>query len=292
MKDEVIFRGYLLLFASFLISTMAVAVEGEIKADDLDRCANAVVDNSGKTLFTTSKPEQWLLDNMSMIDDPQSDKFVQMLTGFKNLMDMLAERVEEEGEIPYTEYRTYHPNYKGNLATLLFHGLLDLYQSVLSYHEEMDNDMTRNIVNIYQQRMKILLSDKDKEVDVNYQVGGANFLMIAASNGHDDIVELLLEREVNLSYRPVNGRFQGQTVLAITREALSQYENQAVDATITSSSLSLNLNRYEDQTVDATDRDPEHVRIKKIERYNRTIALLEEANTRTWSGSFRRWFRR
>ena len=244
--------------------------EHEIKADDLDHCANAVVDNSGKTLFTTSEPERWLLGNISVTDDPQSHMFVQMLTGFKSLMDMLAERVEEEGEIPYTEYRTYNPKYGGNLATLLFHSLLYLYQPVLSYHEEMDSEITRNIVDIYQQRMRVLLSDKDKEVDVNYQKQnkhGMNFLMIAASNGHDDIVELLLEREVDLSYRPVNGRFQNQTVLTITRET---------------------LNRYENQTVDGTDRDPEHVRIK---RYNRIIALLEEAGANTWLSSFRSWFR-
>ena len=91
---------------------------------------------------------------------------------------------------------------------------------------------------------------------------GINFLMIVASRGHDDIVELLLEEgETDLSYRLIDGRFQSQTVLTITRQALNEYENHSVDL----------LDR----------EDPEHIRIKKIERHNHIIKLFEEAGVTT-----------
>ena len=126
----------------------------------------------------------------------------------------------------------------------------------------VNTSVTSSVLKVYQERMKFLLSDKDKRVDVNYQSeNGSNFLMIAASNGHDDIVELLLERggtdlSYRPTYRPIGGKFPNQTVLTVARDA---------------------LNRYENSSPSETNRDPEHIRVKRIESYNRIVRLLEEA---------------
>ena len=257
-------RGYLLLFFSFLISTKVLAVGPEIETNV---CASAAVaGGSEKALFTSSYPEQWLLENMQISDDFQYN-FISALTDLRSHINMIAKRVEEEGEIPYTEhvdhiiprrYTLYQ--YDGNLdlATSLFHQLLYLYQLALHRYEAVDNEMTRNIVDIYQKRMRALLSDKDKGVDVNrISRDGSSFLMIAAFYGYDDIVELLLERSVDPSYRPIDGDFQNRTALIVAREALLvQYD------------------QYE--TLHENNRDPRSE--KKIERYNRTIQLLKEAD--------------
>lgn len=133
--------------------------------------------------------------------------------------------------------------------------------------------------------MIFLLSDKNKGVDVNAQdENGVNFLMMAAANGYDDIVKILIQRRANLSQRTVGGRFQNQTVLQITRGALSWYENYPPDVKDRLNPRNImdeDLYWYESYPPNAEDKDPEHIRIKKIERYNRIIKFLEEVGATT-----------
>ena len=273
-------RGYLLLFCSFLITVEAIAADKSEVAVNI--CASAAVaDSPEKTLFT-SQPEEVLLsivgEGFKPIASDENKELARLLMReiihLKGLMDYLAKQVEKGEEIPYTESGII-PNYEGNFATFIFQNVISMYSTVLMMHNQVNSDDTRYIVDIYQQRMRFLLSDKDKRVDVNHQVGGANFLMIAAASGYDDIVELLIQREADLSHRATSGRLQGQTVLQITRRILDRHKSDLFHHQNAINVLSLNH-------PDIENRDPEYVRkLEKIERYNRIIELLEAASATT-----------
>ena len=264
------FKGYLLLFASFLIS-QAVASEEGARVDVSDNaCISAAIVHSEEVLLNT-QPERWLLGDISMTGKAGRELLVNNLLSFQQFTHLLAMEKKRGERIPYTEIT----DMGDNVGTVIFYHLFLLYQEIVSYHEEVNNSITDYAINQYRQKMRFLLSDSDRGVDVNYQIIGTNFLMMAASDGHDDIVELLLEREVDLSYRPVDGEFKNQTVLTVTREALNRYESSS--------------------------KDPKHIRVKKIKRYKRTIALLKEAGAAdgganvtfeetVWLRSFRSWF--
>ena len=251
---------YLLLFFSFLVNTKVLAVTPAMKTNV---CALAATSSSEKDLFT-SQPEDDLLQMITEAFTPlveRNDKLVisiQEIVHFKGLMDYLKDEIQQGREISYREYGII-PNYKGNFATFIFQRLLQLYELVLLAHDNINNDTSRQIVDVYQRRMIFLLSDKDKGVDINATENGISLLMIAASRGHDDIVNILIQRGADLSYQAESGRFQGQTVLQITRSVLTLYDWN------------------ENYSTEVIDKDPEHIRVKKIERYNRIIQLLEEA---------------
>ena len=282
---NVMSKYYLLLGCSFLISTAVVATEHEVKMDNSDHCANAAMDNSEKILFT-SQPEEAFLEIVrpatSMTDRPGRLRIE--LIHFKALMNWLEDKIRKGERMPYKEHGIIFLH-KGSFGSSLFRKLLHLYWSVLFYHNRKNSNATSYIVDMYQRRMMFLLSDKDKGVDVNYQdENGVNLLMMAAANGYDDIVEVLIQRGANLSQRTIGGRFQNQTVLTITRRALNWHEDYPPDATDRFNPRNVmdeELYWYEGYPPSEVDRDPEHIRVKKIEKYNRIIKLLKEAGATT-----------
>ena len=95
---------------------------------------------------------------------------VSSLQSFQQFIVSLKTLVKERGEIPYTEKVTGIGD-NSNLGTFIFYKLLLLYQLIMSYHEEVNNDDTSYAISMYRERIRFLLSDKGKGVDVNHQSG-------------------------------------------------------------------------------------------------------------------------
>ena len=276
-------RVYLLLFCSFLI-TVEVVAAGKSKVD-VNICASAATTNNLEKVLFTSQPESTFLYQIVMSSQANSisEQLRVELIHFEASMSSLESKIKKGEEIPYKKHGMVLLHDEYNLATFLFKKLLHLYSSALFYHNRMNSDATLYVVNTYKQRMIFLLSDKDKGVDIDYQDrNGVNFLMMAAANGYVNIVELLIQRGVNLSHRAVNGRFQRRTALGITRLALDWYENDPPDATDRMNPRNVmdeEVYWHESYPPNEMERDLEHIRMKKIENYNYIIKLLREAAT-------------
>ena len=266
-------RSYLLLLCCFLLlSKEVIAAKKE--------CVSAATKNNIERELFTSQPETSFLYEIVMTFPANSisEQLRIELIHFEASMSSLENRIKKGEEIPYKKYGMvlFH---ECNLATCLFTKLLHLYSSALFYHNRENNDVTSYVVSIYKKRMIFLLSDKDKGVDVNYQdKNGVNLLMMAAANGYVDIVELLIKMGANPSHRAMNGRFQNQTALQITREALNWYTNYPPDTADRMNPRNVmdeDIYWYESYPPNEAERDTERIRVKKIERYNDVIRLLE-----------------